>query len=101
MKDYYKSLEVEKNATGDEIKKAYRKMAVKYHPDKNPENKEPEEKFKEASEAYEVLSDDAKRKQYDTYGDAKPGGGGIPNGFEDFVNQFRGGLRGFGGGCEP
>ena len=98
MKDYYKSLEVEKNATADDIKKAYRKMAIKYHPDKNPDNKEAEEKFKEASEAYEVLSDDAKRKQYDTYGDAKPGAGGFPPGFDDFFNQFRGGFGGFGGG---
>ena len=67
-KDYYKILGVSKNATDDEIKKAYRKLARKYHPDVNPDNKEAERKFKEINEANEVLSDPKKRKKYDTYG---------------------------------
>ncbi|OPY10212.1 MAG: Chaperone protein DnaJ [Syntrophus sp. PtaB.Bin001] len=66
--DYYKILGLEKNASKDEIKKAYRKLALKYHPDKNPNNKEAEEKFKKISEAYAVLSDEEKRKQYDSFG---------------------------------
>ena len=66
--DYYKVLGIEKDASSDDIKKAYRKLAVKYHPDKNPGNKEAEEKFKKMSEAYAVLSDQEKRKQYDNYG---------------------------------
>ncbi|UCC66219.1 MAG: J domain-containing protein [Deltaproteobacteria bacterium] len=68
MKDYYKVLGVSKNATLDEIKKAYRKLALKYHPDRNKGNKEAEEKFKEINEAYAVLSDTEKRRQYDTFG---------------------------------
>lgn len=67
-KDYYSILGVSKQATEDDIKKAFRKLAVKYHPDKNPGNKEAEEKFKELNEAYEVLSDPDKRKKYDVYG---------------------------------
>ncbi|MHB1685918.1 MAG: DnaJ C-terminal domain-containing protein [Ignavibacteriaceae bacterium] len=67
-KDYYKTIGVEKNATADEIKKAYRKLAKKYHPDKNPGDKSSEEKFKEITEANEVLSDPEKRKKYDTLG---------------------------------
>lgn len=67
-KDYYKVLGVKKDATADEIKKAYRKLAMKYHPDKNPDDKNAEEKFKEISEAYAVLSDAEKRKEFDTYG---------------------------------
>ncbi len=66
--DYYKLLGVEKNASADDIKKAYRKLALKYHPDKNPNNKQAEEKFKKISEAYAVLSDPEKRKQYDSFG---------------------------------
>jgi len=66
--DYYKILGLSKDATSDDIKKAYRKLAVKYHPDKNPGNKEAEDKFKTMSEAYAVLSDPEKRKQYDNYG---------------------------------
>ena len=72
-KDYYKILGIDRNADKSAIKKAYRKLAVKYHPDKNPGNKEAEEKFKEVSEAYEVLSDEEKRRQYDQFG---AGGGG-------------------------
>jgi curved DNA-binding protein len=68
--EYYKILGVEKAATADEIKKAYRKLALKYHPDKNPDNKQAEAKFKEINEAYAVLSDEKKRKEYDTYGSA-------------------------------
>ena len=67
-RDYYDVLGVQKNATADEIKKAYRKLAIKYHPDKNPGDKEAEEKFKEAAEAYEILSNDEKRKRYDQFG---------------------------------
>ena len=67
-KDYYKILGVAKSASADEIKKAYRKMALKYHPDRNKGDKSAEAKFKEISEAYAVLSDTEKRKQYDTFG---------------------------------
>jgi len=66
--DYYKILGLEKTASSDEIKKAYRKLALKYHPDKNPNNKAAEEQFKKISEAYAVLSDTEKRKQYDSFG---------------------------------
>lgn len=67
-KDYYKTLGVEKKATQEEIKKAYRAMAMKYHPDRNKANKDAEAKFKEINEAYGVLSDTEKKKQYDTFG---------------------------------
>ncbi len=86
-RDYYEVLGVSKNASDDEIKKAYRKLAVKYHPDKNPGDKEAEEKFKEISEAHEVLSDKQKRARYDQFGHAgvnggagNPFGGGNPFG---------------------
>ncbi len=79
-RDYYEILGVSKNASDDEIKKAYRKLAVKYHPDKNPGNKEAEEKFKEISEAHEVLSDKQKRARYDQFGHAGVGGAGGPSG---------------------
>ena len=67
-RDYYEVLGVAKTATNDEIKKAYRKLAMQYHPDRNPGNKEAEDKFKEATEAYEILSDEKKRAQYDQFG---------------------------------
>jgi molecular chaperone DnaJ len=80
-RDYYEILEISKNANADEIKKAYRKMAIKYHPDKNPGDKVAEEKFKEAAEAYEILSNPEKRQRYDQYGHAGLGGGGGFSGF--------------------
>ncbi len=109
-RDYYEVLGVAKNATKDEIKKAYRKLAIKYHPDKNPGDKEAEEKFKEAAEAYDVLSDDTKRQRYDQFGHAGVGGA-AGGGFSDvndifthfgdiFGDLFGGGASfgGFGGG---
>lgn len=92
-RDYYEILGVNRNATADEIKKAYRQMAIKYHPDKNPGNKEAEDKFKEAAEAYEVLSDQQKRSNYDRFGyqGAGYGGGGYSGGgmnMEDIFSQF-------------
>lgn len=70
QRDYYEVLQVERNASGDEIKRSYRKLAMRYHPDRNPNNKEAEAKFREASEAYEVLSNDDKRRKYDQFGHA-------------------------------
>ena len=115
-RDYYEVLGVEKNANADEIKKAYRKAAIKYHPDKNPGDKEAEEKFKEAAEAYDVLSNPDKRARYDQFGHAGMSGAGGAGGFggfggfggggfsmEDIFEQFgdifggRGGFGGFGG----
>ena len=69
-RDYYEVLGVEKNASADEIKKAYRKKAIQFHPDKNPGDKQAEENFKEAAEAYDVLSDPQKRQRYDQFGHA-------------------------------
>jgi len=92
-KDYYKILGVSKNASADEIKKAYRKLAVKYHPDKNPENKEAETRFKEISEAYEVLRDPEKRKKYDQLGSNWNQFQGADAGGFDF-SQFGGGRKG-------
>ncbi len=81
-KDLYKTLGVSKSASKDELKKAYRKLAMKYHPDRNPDSKEAETKFKEAKEAYEILSDEQKRQLYDQYGyDAATGQGGMGGGF--------------------
>lgn len=93
-RDYYEVLGVGKSASKDEIKKAYRKQALKYHPDKNPGNKEAEEKFKEAAEAYEVLSNDEKRARYDQFGHAGMNGSGFGSGFgggmtmEDIFSSF-------------
>lgn len=89
-RDYYTILGVERNASKSEIKKAYRKIAKKYHPDKNPDNKEAEAKFKEAAEAYEVLSDSKKRKMYDQYGHSGNKGGNFSGGmsFEDIMSMF-------------
>ena len=75
-RDYYEVLGVSKSADATEIKKAYRKLALKYHPDKNPGDKEAEEKFKEAAEAYDVLSNEEKRRRYDQFGHAGVGGAG-------------------------
>ena len=115
-RDYYEVLGVSKNASDDEIKKAYRKLAVKYHPDKNPGDKEAEAKFKEINEAHDVLSDKQKRARYDQFGHAGVNGSGNPfaggnpfggaggqsfnfdfgGGFEDILNNIFGGGSPFG-----
>jgi len=105
-RDYYETLGVSKSAEAKDIKKAYRKLAVKYHPDKNPDNKAAEDKFKEAAEAYDVLSNTEKKQRYDQYGHAGmsgAAGGGFGGGgmnmddiFSQFGDIFGGG--GFGGG---
>ena len=100
-RDYYEVLGVDKSASADDIKRAYRKLAVKYHPDKNPDNKEAEEKFKEAAEAYSVLSDADKKARYDQFGHAGVEGAGpdFSGGFgnlNDILNDLFGGA--FGGG---
>lgn len=99
-RDYYEILGVNRSATADEIKKAYRKVAIQYHPDKNPDNKEAEEKFKEAAEAYEVLSDSEKRAHYDRFGHSRGNGGFSGHGMnmDDIFSQF-GDI--FGGGGSP
>lgn len=96
FKDYYKILGVEKSATRDEIKKAYRKLAMKFHPDRNPNNKAAEDKFKEITEAHEVLSDPEKRKKYDTLGANWKQYQHTGAGFDDFFTQFGGANRGEG-----
>ena len=112
-RDYYEILGINKNASEADIKKAYRKKAIEYHPDKNPDDKDAEAKFKEAAEAYEVLSDQEKRQRYNQFGHAGVGGsaGGFGGGMnmEDIFSQFGdifggafgggfGGFGGFGGG---
>ena len=113
-RDYYEVLGVEKTASVEEIKKAYRKKAIQYHPDKNPGDKQAEENFKEAAEAYDVLSDPQKRQRYDQFGHAGVGGASQGGGFgggmsmDDIFSQFGdifgghfggfGGFSGFGGG---
>ena len=93
FKDYYKILGVEKSATQDEIKKAYRKLAMKFHPDRNPGDKSAEEKFKEITEANEVLSDPEKRKKYDTLGANWKQYQHAGTGFDDFFSQYGGSRR--------
>ena len=107
-KDYYELLEVSRSATGDDIKKSYRRLAMKYHPDRNQGDKEAELKFKEINEAYEILKDDQKRAAYDRYGhqafasgmgggnpfggfEFNFGGGGFSDIFSDIFSEFMGG----------
>ena len=107
-RDYYQTLGINKDANDEEIKKSYRKLAMKYHPDRNPDSKESEDKFKEAKEAYEVLSDAKKRTAYDQFGhagvDQSVGGGagagfgGFADAFGDIFGDLFGGARGGGGG---
>ena len=107
-RDYYEVLGLQKGASDNDIKKAFRKMAMKYHPDKNPGDKVAEEKFKEINEAYAVLSDPEKKEKYDRFGHAGvdpnsgfgggAGGFGGFGGFEDIFDMFGGAFGGFGGG---
>ena len=100
-KDYYKILGVDKNADEKQIKSAYRKLALRFHPDKNPGNKEAEEKFKDISEAYRILSDKDLRQRYDTYGTVDDNFGGMDINPEDIFAQFMKMHRGFGFEDEP
>ncbi|MDQ3200425.1 MAG: molecular chaperone DnaJ, partial [Verrucomicrobiota bacterium] len=101
-RDYYEILSVERTASGDEIKRSYRKLAVKFHPDKNPDDPSAEERFKELGEAYDVLMDGEKRAAYDRYGHAafaqgRGGGGGFHDPFDIFREVFSGAAGGGGG----
>src|SRR5471032_1342725 len=107
-RDYYEVLGVSRSSSADEIKKAYRKIALKHHPDRNPGDKAAEEKFKEATEAYSVLSDAEKRQAYDRFGHAglngaagfdfnNAGMGDILSHFQDMLSDFFGGSAGGGG----
>ena len=87
-RDYYEVLGVPKNASKDDVKKAYRRLAIQNHPDKNPGDKAAEERFKEATEAYEVISDDQKRAAYDQFGFAGVDGMGGQGGAQDFTNIY-------------
>lgn len=112
-RDYYDILGVNKGASQDEIKKAYRKVALKYHPDRNPDDKDAEDKFKEAAEAYDVLGNEEKRRKYDQFGHqafSGAGGGGFHGNMNDIFDMFGdifgggggfGGFGGFGGGGRP
>src|SRR5204863_9377276 len=98
-RDYYEVLAVDRNATGEEVKRAYRKLAVKFHPDKNPEDPQAEEKFKELGEAYDVLIDADKRAAYDRFGHAAfAQGGAAARGFHDPFDIFREVFGGAAGG---
>src|SRR5690349_3915050 len=103
-RDYYEILSVERTADGEEIKRSYRRLAMKYHPDRNPGDAEAEAKFKECAEAYEVLSDDGKRKRYDQFGHGGVGGGhdfshmDVTDIFSMFDDIFGGAFAGRGGG---
>ena len=112
-RDYYEVLGVAKDVNDEDLKKAYRRLAMKFHPDRNPDNKEAEEKFKEGNEAYEILSNPDKRAAYDRHGHAgvdpsmgaggfgggQRGGGNYSDIFEAFGDIFGGGQRGGGGAC--
>ena len=108
MSDFYQILGIERNATQDDIKRAYRKLAVKFHPDKNPGDSEAEKHFKKVSEAYGVLGDESKRRMYDQYGESAFSAGGAPGGgfgsaggfssMEEALRTFMGAFGGAGGG---
>ena len=113
-RDFYEILGVAKNASDDDIKKSYRKLAMKYHPDRNPDSKGSEDKFKEAKEAYEMLSDAPKREAYDRYGHAGvdpnmgggsgfggAGAGGFADAFGDIFGDIFGGAASARGGAHP
>ncbi len=108
MEDYYKTLGLSKSASAEEIKKAYRSLAMKYHPDKNPGDKVAEEKFKQINEAYSVLGDEEKRRQYDSYGSASSSGSyqqqygsGSSQGYGSYGQWYGGQRNGTDGGYDP